>query len=117
MLQLAAEVARSHHERWDGSGYPEGLQGNAIPLSARIAAIADVFDALTSERPYKSAWSNQEAFAYLKKEAGGQFDPQLVAAFCACEAELLDIQQRFAEQQQGPKIGKLIQPPVEALSA
>ncbi|WP_345868331.1 two-component system response regulator [Shewanella algae] len=119
LLQMAAEVARSHHERWDGNGYPEGLQGNAIPLSARIAAIADVFDALTSERPYKSAWSNQEAFSYLKKEAGGQFDPQLVAAFCACEAELLDIQQRFAEQQQGPKIGKLIQPkpPVEALSA
>ncbi|PBQ29852.1 HD-GYP domain-containing protein [Shewanella algae] len=105
LLQMAAEVARSHHERWDGNGYPEGLQGNAIPLSARIAAIADVFDALTSERPYKSAWSNQEAFAYLKKEAGGQFDPELVAAFCACEAELLDIQQRFAEQQ-GPKIGK-----------
>lgn len=97
LLQMAAEVARCHHERWDGNGYPEGLKGDAIPLSARIAAIADVFDALTSERPYKSAWSNQQAFAYLKKEAGAQFDPKLVEAFCACEPKLLEIQRRFAE--------------------
>ncbi len=81
VVQLAGELACSHHERWDGKGYPQGLAGEAIPLSGRIVAVADVFDALTSERPYKRAWSPEEARAHLVKEAGSHFDPVCVEAF------------------------------------
>ncbi|MFN4142988.1 HD domain-containing phosphohydrolase [Aestuariivirga sp.] len=80
-LQLAAEIALTHHERWDGSGYPQGLKGEQIPLSGRIAAVADVFDALTSVRPYKTAWTLNNAFNYLHEQAGLQFDPACVSAF------------------------------------
>ncbi|HEX8416145.1 MAG TPA: HD domain-containing phosphohydrolase [Methylobacterium sp.] len=83
MVQLAAEIAATHHERWDGMGYPWGLRGEAIPLSGRIVAVADVFDALTSERPYKKAWSHADALAYLQANAGTHFDPRCVAAFVA----------------------------------
>lgn len=83
LLQLGAEIALNHHERWDGRGYPNGLAGEAIPLSARIAAVADVFDALTSERSYKRAWPPAEARAYIAEAAGTHFDPQCVAAFFA----------------------------------
>ena len=83
LIQLAAEIARCHHERWDGTGYPRGLSGTAIPLYARIAAVADVFDALTSERPYKRAWSPDEARAYIRENSGTQFDPDCVTAFLA----------------------------------
>lgn len=78
---LAASIARSHHEKWDGGGYPDGLTGEAIPLVARIVAVADVYDALTSERPYKHAWSPEEAMAEIERQTGGQFDPQVVAVF------------------------------------
>ena len=78
---MAAEIASSHHERWDGTGYPKGLKGEQIPLSGRIAAVADVFDALTSDRPYKQAWPAERAIAYLRENAGGQFDPACVQAF------------------------------------
>lgn len=81
LLQLAEEIALSHHERWDGSGYPHGLEGNAIPLSGRIVAVADVFDALTDERPYKRAWTSQAAIAEIVRLSGRQFDPQIIAAF------------------------------------
>lgn len=81
VLKLAAEIALTHHERWDGSGYPQGLKGEQIPLSGRIAAVADVFDALTSVRPYKCAWSLNNAFNYLNEHAGEHFDPNCVAAF------------------------------------
>jgi len=70
-----------HHERWDGKGYPYGLMGLDIPLSARIMALADVFDALTSERPYKKAWSIEKASEYIIEQKGLQFDPDLVVAF------------------------------------
>lgn len=80
VLRLAADIAVSHHECWDGSGYPHGLKGEAIPLCGRIVAVADVFDALTTERPYKRAWSAEEARAYLAGRAGAQFDPQVVEA-------------------------------------
>ena len=97
LLKLAASIALNHHEKWDGSGYPQGLIGDAIPLEARIVALADVFDALTSKRPYKNAWSIEETVNYIRNEAGKQFDPELVAAFekalpriVEIRAELLD---------------------------
>ncbi len=81
IVQLAEQIARSHHERWDGKGYPDGLAGEGIPLPARIVAVADVFDALTHVRPYKVAWSVQDAAEEIARQSGTQFDPQVVAAF------------------------------------
>ena len=83
LLELAATVAWTHHERWDGSGYPRGLRGAEIPLEGRIVAVADVFDALTSERPYRPPMSHGEALAYLDAERGKAFDPEVVDAFAA----------------------------------
>lgn len=80
ILQLAQTIARHHHERWDGSGYPDRLQGHNIPLAARITAVADVFDALTSERPYKPAWTRQDALQEILTQSGRQFDPEVVNA-------------------------------------
>lgn len=79
--QMARQIALSHHERWDGSGYPEGLAGDAIPLAARITAIADVFDALTHARPYKQVWPVQKAIDLIQRESGRLFDPHIVPAF------------------------------------
>lgn len=81
LIQLAADIALSHHERFDGGGYPNRLSGDAIPLAARIVSVADVFDALTSVRSYKSVWSTDEALYYLIQGRGGQFDPVCVDAF------------------------------------
>lgn len=81
LIQTAASIALSHHERWDGTGYPRGLSRTEIPLFARITAVADVFDALTSERPYKRAWSPDEVRLYIMENSGKQFDPDCVAAF------------------------------------
>ena len=75
-------IIRHHHERWDGGGYPDGLRGPAIPFLARLLSVADVYDALVSERPYKSAWTRGAALAELRRGAGRQFDPVLVARFC-----------------------------------
>ena len=97
LLQMAATIALSHHERWDGSGYPHGLQAEAIPLSARIVAIADVFDALTSKRPYKHAWTVDEAFALIESEAGKHFDPALTTCFLRLRPELEAIRLRWQE--------------------
>ncbi|MCJ2137295.1 HD domain-containing protein [Methylobacterium sp. J-026] len=83
LIRLAAEIAEAHHEKWDGSGYPNGLAGTAIPLAARIVAVADVFDALTTQRPYKAAMSFEAALACIRAESGRHFDPACVAAFCA----------------------------------
>jgi putative two-component system response regulator len=80
LLQLAEEIARSHHEHWDGNGYPRGLSGEEIPLSGRIVAVADVYDALTHVRPYKDAWSSQRALLELRAGAGRQFDGRVVMA-------------------------------------
>jgi two-component system response regulator RpfG len=79
-LQLGAEIAMTHHEKYDGSGYPEGLAGDEIPLPARIVAVADVYDALTTKRPYKSPWSSVNAIDYIKKHSGYHFDPKCVQA-------------------------------------
>lgn len=83
LMVAAKEIALTHHERWDGSGYPGGLSGEEIPLNGRICAIADVFDALTSKRPYKDAWPLEKAAAEILAQRGSQFDPQLVDIFCS----------------------------------
>lgn len=97
LLTMAAEIAHCHHERWDGGGYPRGLSGTAIPESARIVAITDVFDALTSPRPYKAAWSVDDAVAYLSSHAGSHFDPRLVDVHAQLIPEVMGIRQLFAE--------------------
>ncbi|WP_045412235.1 response regulator [Vibrio owensii] len=97
LLNLAREVVIAHHEKWDGSGYPKGISGEQIPLSARIVAIADVFDALTSERPYKRAWSIPEACALLTKESGTHFDPKLVPVFISLIPEIKKIMARYSD--------------------
>lgn len=99
LLRFAAEIALSHHERWDGRGYPFGKAGTDIPLSGRIAAVADVFDALTTERPYKDAWPVERAFLYLREQAGRQFDPDCVAAFERCRDEIIAIMSTQSEEQ------------------
>ena len=80
-LEDVVDIPYSHHERWDGSGYPRGLSGKEIPLAARIFAVADVYDALTSKRPYREAWTKEKALAYIRDETGKHFDPEVVKAF------------------------------------
>ncbi|MFC1934153.1 HD domain-containing phosphohydrolase [Chloroflexota bacterium] len=87
-ISLAAEIALSHHEKWDGSGYPQGLKGSDIPLGGRIVALADVFDALTSERPYKVPFPIEKALAIIKEGHGSHFDPQVADAFLTIEDEI-----------------------------
>ena len=89
-LGPAAEVVRSHHERWDGKGYPDGLRGEQIPLAARVFAVADVLDALTTERPYRHASPLPVARQMIVAESGRQFDPQVVDAFCTISDEELE---------------------------
>jgi putative two-component system response regulator len=81
LVRAAEKIAGGHHEKWDGTGYPNGLAGDAIPIEARIVAVADVFEALCSERSYKAAWQPQQALDYLRAESGRHFDPACVAAF------------------------------------
>ena len=97
-LEVAKEIALFHHEKWDGSGYPSGLRGEAIPLSARLMALADVFDALTTARVYKKAWSVDEATALLREQRGRHFDPAVVDAYEAELPTFLRIQQQLADQ-------------------
>ncbi|MOA17758.1 Cyclic di-GMP phosphodiesterase response regulator RpfG [compost metagenome] len=98
LLQMAHNIALYHHEKWDGSGYPYGLSGTEIPLEARIVAIADVFDALTSERPYKKAWSMEEAVALIRRESGGHFEPRLVELFIGCLPRVLEVWELWKER-------------------
>lgn len=97
LVKLAANIAHTHHEKWDGSGYPQGLQGEQIPIEGRIAAVADVFDALTSERPYKKAWSNEDAVDLLSKGRGAHFDPELVDLFLHSMDEVLEIKSQYMD--------------------
>ncbi|HSD37149.1 MAG TPA: HD domain-containing phosphohydrolase [Rhodocyclaceae bacterium] len=97
ILAMARSIALTHHEKWDGSGYPAGLAGEAIPLEGRIAAIADVFDALTSERPYKRAWPVEEAVAHMREQAGRHFDPQLIDIFLGELPALIALSKRWQE--------------------
>jgi putative two-component system response regulator len=91
LLRMARSVALTHHEKWDGSGYPKGLAGVAIPLAGRITALADVYDALTNNRLYKPAWSQAQAFDYIRDQAGGHFEPRLASVFLELGPELLEI--------------------------
>ena len=86
VLGVAERIARSHHERWDGDGYPDSLTGHEIPLAARLVAVADVFDVLVHERPYKEAWTVEDAAREIRSGAGLQFDPDVVGAFDAMGA-------------------------------
>ena len=97
LIKLARTIALTHHEKWNGQGYPAGLSGEAIPLVGRITAIADVFDALTSERPYKKAWSEEEAVTLIQREAGAHFDPQLVQCFVEVLPEILECKARYMD--------------------
>ena len=98
LIQFGAEIALTHHEKWDGSGYPNRLRGEDIPLSGRIVAVADVFDALTSERPYKAAWPLEKARKLLEDGAGSHFDPACVAAFLAEWDAVMKIREEVADE-------------------
>ncbi|MDW8095550.1 MAG: HD domain-containing protein [Aquificaceae bacterium] len=97
LLQMAARISLEHHEKWDGTGYPYGKKGEDICIEARITAIVDVFDALTSERPYKPAWSVEETSKYMKELSGKHFDPNLLEVFFENMPEILKIKQEFAD--------------------
>ncbi|MBD3610532.1 MAG: response regulator [Gammaproteobacteria bacterium] len=97
LMQMASEIALAHHEKWDGSGYPHKLSGEAIPLTARVVAIADVFDALTTERPYKKAWSIEDAITFLHEQRGMHFQPDLVDLFNDILDDILDIRSQHME--------------------
>ena len=99
--EILRNIAEFHHESVDGSGYPTARQGDDIPLEARIVAVADVFDALTSRRPYKEAWSNERAFAFMQEMAGHKFDADCVAALIAHRADVEEIQRQFRENPNG----------------
>jgi hemerythrin-like metal-binding protein len=103
LISAARDIAGSHHERWDGGGYPLGLRENQIPLLARICAVADVFDALTSKRPYKEPWSVQTACDWVMKESGKYFDPTVVAAFDEAMPEILRIRELYRDDIIDPK--------------
>ncbi|GHD50783.1 two-component system response regulator [Thalassobaculum fulvum] len=97
LMVLARSIALTHHEKWDGTGYPNGLAGEAIPQEGRIVALADVFDALTSERPYKRAWPVEEAVSHIREQSGRHFDPAVVEAFLDALPEIVEIRARHSE--------------------
>jgi two-component system response regulator RpfG len=103
-LRMGALIALGHHEKFDGSGYPYGLVGDHIPLPARIVAVADVYDALTSRRPYKAAWLSEEAIKYLQAHRGAHFDPMLVDAFLQVREEALAIQEELKDTGPLPRV-------------
>lgn len=98
ILRMSREIALCHHEKWDGSGYPLGAKGTDIPLSARIIAVADVFDALTTERPYKQAWTVDDAIRHIDAAVGQHFDPHLVTLFHQVLPDVLSIREMYAEK-------------------
>jgi putative two-component system response regulator len=97
LLDMARTVALTHHEKWDGTGYPRGIKGENIPLVGRIVAVADVFDALVSKRPYKKAWPAEKAVAVIKEESGKHFDPEVVKVFLANLNEIIKLFQLNAD--------------------
>jgi putative two-component system response regulator len=98
LLGAAERIALTHHEKWDGSGYPKGLRGEDIPLEGRIVALCDVFDALTSERSYKDVWSVEDAMVFIEENSGTHFDPELVVLFKKILPEMIEIKEKYAEE-------------------
>ena len=113
-LQMAREIAFAHHERWDGGGYPSGLSGEAIPLAARIVAIADVYDALASKRVYKQAFEHQRCVEIIREAAGTQFDPELVEIWLTVESKFRDIARQFAGRPEAPAAHEFTLTPSDA---
>ncbi|MEO5338075.1 MAG: bacteriohemerythrin [Magnetospirillum sp. WYHS-4] len=112
LMRTARDIALSHHERWDGGGYPEGLKGDGIPMTGRICAVADVFDALTSKRPYKEPWPVDKAVDYVRQEAGKAFDPAVVDGFLQAMPEILRIRELYRDNIIDPQ-GVLKLPPLQ----
>lgn len=108
IFALAAEVARYHHEKWDGSGYPKGLAGDEIPQSARIVAIADVFDALTMKRPYKEPWSIEDSVTHIKESSGTHFDPDLIVLLDDALPRILEVKTEWDEKEKAEHAGPSI---------
>lgn len=106
MVQMSAEVAQYHHERWDGGGYPVGLSGEDIPLCARILAVADCFDALVSKRVYKSAMPPEQAFSLIESEAGTHFDPEITEVFLSQKEKVLEHLKELEEKSSGFSLGR-----------
>ncbi len=101
LLRLARQIALAHHEKYDGTGYPKGLKGKEIPLSARIVTIADVFDALTTKRPYKEAWDIETTLKYMEENAGKHFDPEIFEVFKSIIPEVIKIKETYCEKENG----------------
>lgn len=99
LFKMAADIALYHHEKWDGSGYPEGLAGTDIPQGARIVAIVDVFDALTMKRPYKEPWSEEAALAEIHNRVGSHFDPELMACFFDVQEDVQELKAVWGEKE------------------
>jgi putative two-component system response regulator len=97
LLRLSEQIALNHHERWDGKGYPNGIAGEAIPIEARIVSVADVFDALTSKRPYKRAFEIDESVKIIQEGAGTQFEPRVVEAFLSIVPKAVAIKEKFPQ--------------------
>ncbi|MBF0463346.1 MAG: HD domain-containing protein, partial [Magnetococcales bacterium] len=104
VFQMAAEIALRHHEKWDGAGYPDALAGTSIPESARIVALADVFDALTMNRPYKDAWPIERVMATLQESAGGHFEARLVDIFVSILPQILAIKATYHSQESAREV-------------
>jgi len=98
LVKMAANIALTHHERWDGNGYPNGLRAEDIPIEGRITSLSDVFDALTTIRPYKSAWDENEVLNYIKEQSSISFDPKLVDIFINNIQAFLDIRQAYQDK-------------------
>ena len=104
LMLMAHDIALTHHEKWNGKGYPNALTAEAIPLTGRVTALADVFDALTSVRPYKEAWPIQKAVDYIRNESGQHFDPVLVSHFLDRISAIIDIKEKYAEPSEEEQI-------------
>jgi putative two-component system response regulator len=107
-IRIGIEIAESHHEKWDGSGYPYGLKREEIPLSARILALADVYDALTSVRCYKAAFSHEQSRAIIVEGADKHFDPRIVEAFLNCEEQFIRVKKEYKDEESADSYEQLV---------